>query len=150
MSGHGADRATSLVAFWVATVACLLPAPGAGQFDGPSSDEVRARETAFAKTMSDRDLDAFVSFIAPDAIFFNGNTPLRGRNAIVESWRRFFDGEVAPFSWSPDLVQVLESERLALSSGPVIAASGETTGRFISIWRKDDAGRWWIVFDKGS
>ncbi len=150
MGVHGAGRATSRIASLVTTVACLLPAPVAGQFDGPSSDEVRARETAFAKTMSDRDLDAFASFIAPDAIFFDGNTPLRGRDAIVESWRRFFHGEVAPFSWSPDLVQVLESERLALSSGPVMAASGETTGRFNSIWRKDDAGRWWIVFDKGS
>lgn len=150
MRAHNTGRTTPSVTSLVATVACLLPAPTVAQVDGPSADEVRAQEIAFAKTMSDRDLDAFLSFIAPEAVFFNGNRPLRGRDAIVEDWRRFFDGEVPPFSWSPDVVQVLESGHLALTSGPVVSPSGDTVGRFNSIWRKDEDGRWWVVFDKGS
>jgi ketosteroid isomerase-like protein len=88
-----------------------------GQVDG-SAAEVEAREIAFAKTMADRDLDAFLSFVSPEAVFFNGNDPLRGRDAIERGWARFFEGPDAPFSWHPDVVQVLESGRLALSSGP--------------------------------
>ncbi|MHC4822101.1 MAG: YybH family protein, partial [Planctomycetota bacterium] len=92
-----------------AMLAVTLPPPAAAQFDGPAADEVRAREIAFAKTMADRDLDAFLSFVAPDAVFFVGEQPLRGRDAVEEAWRGFFEGDEAPFSWSPDLVQVMDS-----------------------------------------
>lgn len=69
---------------------------------------------------------------------------------VARGWAGFFEGPDAPFSWYPDLVEVLESGRLALSSGPVIGASGEEVGRFNSIWRKDPDGQWRVVFDKGS
>lgn len=117
--------------------------------DGAAS-KVEARENAFAKTMADRDLEAFLSFISPEAIFFNGNEPLRGHDAINKAWSPFFEGDTAPFSWHPDVVEVLDSGRLAISSGPVVAASGEVVGRFNSIWRKDEDGQWRVVFDKGS
>ncbi|MBT8080048.1 MAG: DUF4440 domain-containing protein [Gammaproteobacteria bacterium] len=114
-------------------------------------DVVEAREIAFAKTMADRDLDAFATFISPEAVFFDGRQqPLRGRAAIVAAWARFFDGPVAPFAWHPDIVEPLESGELALSSGPVYAPDGEVTGRFNSVWRKDPDGTWRVVFDKGS
>lgn len=99
--------------------------------------------------MADRNLDAFASFISPEAIFFNGNEPLEGRDTIVTAWAPFFEGETAPFSWHPDVIAVLESGTLALSSGPVRAASGEEVARFNSIWRKDEDGQWRVVFDKG-
>jgi ketosteroid isomerase-like protein len=127
----------------------VAPSKAAGQFEGAAA-EVAAREIAFAKTMADRDLGAFSSFISPEAVFFTGNEPLRGREEIVRAWAPFFEGEAAPFSWHPDVVEVLESGRLALSSGPVRNASGEEAGRFNSIWRKDADGQWWVVFDKGS
>jgi ketosteroid isomerase-like protein len=120
-----------------------------GQVDGPAA-EVTAREIAFAKTMADRDLDAFLTFVSPEAIFFNGNEPIRGRDEIVQAWAPFFEGPAAPFSWHPDLVEVLESGRLAISSGPVRNPAGEEVGRFNSIWRRDADGQWRVVFDKGS
>jgi ketosteroid isomerase-like protein len=128
----------------------VTPLPLAAQFVGPDAEAVRARETAFAQTMADRDLEAFLSFIDPGAVFFNGNEALRGIAAVEEAWSPFFEGPTAPFSWSPDLVQVLESGDLALSSGPVMTPSGEEVGRFNSIWRKDADGVWRVVFDKGS
>lgn len=111
---------------------------------------VEAREIAFAKTMADRDFEAFLSFISPEAVFFAGERPLRGREEIGRAWAPFFEGPTAPFSWQPDVVAVLESGDLALSSGPVTAASGEPDGRFNSVWRRDGDGRWRVVFDKGS
>ena len=112
--------------------------------------EVEAREIGFAKSMADRDLEAFRSFIASDAIFFAGEQPIRGRDAVVEAWTPFFEGPEAPFSWHPDLVEVLDSGDLALSSGPVRNPAGEVVGRFNSIWRKHADGQWRVVFDKGS
>lgn len=111
--------------------------------------EVRARETAFAKTMADRDLAAFGLFIADEAVFF-GAQPLRGRMRVVAAWSRFFEGTAAPFSWAPDTVEVLASGTLALTSGPVTDADGKPAGRFNSIWRREADGVWRVVFDKGS
>ncbi len=127
----------------------VCPSAGRGQVEGAAA-EVEAREIAFAKTMAGRDLDAFLTFVSPEAIFFNGNEPLRGRDVIARGWAPFFEGAAAPFSWHPDVVEVLESGRLALSSGPVRGASGEEVGRFNSIWRKEADGQWRVVFDKGS
>jgi ketosteroid isomerase-like protein len=119
------------------------------QVDAAAS-EVEAREIAFAKTMADRDINAFLNFVSAEAVFFNGNEPQRGHDAVSQAWAPFFEGDTAPFSWHPDVIEVLESGRLALSSGPVRAASGEIVGRFNSIWRKDEDGQWRVVFDKGS
>lgn len=111
---------------------------------------VEAREIAFAKTMADRDLEAFLTFISPEVIFFNANEPLKGKAAVKVAWAGFFEGQKAPFSWHPDTVEVLESGQLAISSGPVYSPAGEVVGRFNSIWRKDADGEWRVVFDKGS
>ena len=127
----------------------ISAAPASGQ-SSDSAAEVEAREIAFAKTMADRDLDAFLSFVSPEAIFFNGDETFRGRDEISRNWAPFFEGATAPFSWHPDVVEVLESGRLALSSGPVRNQSGEKVGRYNSVWRKDSDGHWRVVFDRGS
>jgi ketosteroid isomerase-like protein len=110
---------------------------------------VEAREIGFAKTMADRDFEAFMTFLAEEAIFFAGEVPLRGKSAVGRAWAPFFEGPDPPFSWHPDLVEVLDSGDLAMSSGPVRDRSGEVVGRFNSIWRLEPDGQWHVVFDKG-
>ena len=112
-------------------------------------DVVRERESAFAQTMADRNLTAFADFVSEEALFFSGDELLRGREAIVAGWARFFEGEEAPFRWWPEQVEVLESGGLAHSSGPVVGPSGEQLGQFNSIWRLEEDGQWRVVFDKG-
>lgn len=111
--------------------------------------QVRAAETAFARSMADRDLEAFASHVAEDAVFFAGNGVLRGRVAVVAGWKPLYDGPKAPFSWKPDQVEVLDSGTLAHSSGPVLNPEGKQVGTFNSIWRREADGSWKIVFDKG-
>ena len=113
-------------------------------------DRLRAAETAFAATMAARDLDAFATFIADDAVFINGGKPLRGKAAIVEHWRRFYTGPRAPFSWKPEIVEVVASGRLGYSEGPVADPDGVVVARFASTWRLDAAGAWKVVFDNGT
>ena len=112
-------------------------------------DEVRGRETAFAKTMADRNLAAFTSFLSPEAVFVGATQTSRGRQEIALAWKRYFDGPQAPFSWRPETVEVLESGTLALTSGPVFDPQGQQIGTFNSTWRRDADGVWRIVFDKG-
>lgn len=111
--------------------------------------QVRAAETAFAKTMAARDHDAFASFVADEALFFSNPGVLRGKPAIAAGWKAFFDGARAPFSWEPETVEVLESGTLALTSGPVRDPEGKQIGTFNSIWRREADGGWKVVFDKG-
>jgi ketosteroid isomerase-like protein len=112
--------------------------------------QVMAAERAFAKTMADRDHAAFAALLSNEAIFFNGEEPIRGKDAVVAGWKPFYDGPDAPFSWEPDRVEVIESGTLALSTGPVRDPSGKIIGRFNSIWRREPSGAWRVVFDKGS
>ncbi|MDI6808318.1 MAG: DUF4440 domain-containing protein [Candidatus Eisenbacteria bacterium] len=111
--------------------------------------QVRATETAFAKTMAARDCSTFASFIADDALFFSRQSVLRGRAAVAAGWKQFFEGPKAPFSWEPEQVEVLDSGTLALSSGPVRDPQGKQIGTFNSIWRREADGRRKVVFDKG-
>jgi ketosteroid isomerase-like protein len=112
-------------------------------------EEVRLREQAFAKTMADRNVAAFASFLSDEAVFVGGAGVTRGPHDITAAWKRFFDGPQAPFSWRPETIEVLGSGNLALSSGPVLDPQGMQIGTFNSTWRRDADGVWRIVFDKG-
>lgn len=111
-------------------------------------EQVRAAETAFARSMAERDLAAFSSFLAEDAIFL-GNSLLRGREAVTAGWKGFFEGPKAPFSWVPERVAVVATGALALSTGPVYDPAGRRIGTFNSTWRREADGRWKIVLDIG-
>jgi ketosteroid isomerase-like protein len=120
-----------------------------GQGTEQLAAQVREAETAFAATMASRDHAAFGEFVAEEAIFLGRSGPLRGKGAVLEGWRPLFDGAAAPFSWRPDVVEVLASGTLALTSGSVWDPAGKQIGTFNSIWRLEADGRWRVIFDKG-
>ena len=112
--------------------------------------EVADVERAFAKSMADRDFDAFSQFIGKDAVFYSGPQQiLRGKDEVTSAWKSLFESEEAPFSWKPETVIALPSGDLALSTGPVMAPDGQISVYYTSTWRKDEAGEWKIIFDKG-
>ena len=111
--------------------------------------QVADTERGFAKSMADRSHAAFMSYLSDEAIFFTGPVPLRGKQAVADAWKRFYEKPEAPFSWEPEKVQVLESGTLAISSGPVRDPAGKHFATFSSIWRLEAPGVWRIIFDKG-
>ena len=121
--------------------------------DGPSNAELaaelRATEEAFARTMADRDHEAFVSFVAAEAVFFGQRGEIRGREAVAAAWKPLYEGAEAPFSWKPEVATVLDSGNLGLTSGPVLAPDGRRIGTFTSVWRREPDGSWKIIFDRG-
>lgn len=140
---------------WLSVLACASTLGMTVQAQAPSAveaarTEVWAAERAFARSMAERDFAAFGRWIADDTLFFGGRSVLRGKAAVLEGWKAFFDGPSAPFSWEPDQVEVLASGQLALSTGPVRNPQGEPIARFNSIWQRQGDGRWLVIFDKGS
>ncbi|HEX8617260.1 MAG TPA: DUF4440 domain-containing protein, partial [Thermoanaerobaculia bacterium] len=110
-------------------------------------DDVRQTEIAFAKAFADRDKTKFFSFVADDATFLSETATLRGKEAIVAAWSRYFSRPQAPFAWGPDRVSVSSDGTTGLSSGPVYLPNGMHVGSFVSTWRKQADGTWKIVFD---
>jgi ketosteroid isomerase-like protein len=127
----------------------LLAAPTfAAESLAELAGQVRATEIAFAKTLADRDVQAFRKMIAPDVIWL-ADEPLRGPDQVLTRWRKYFDGPKAPFSWAPEIVEVQVGGKLALSTGPVLDPAGKRVATFTSIWRREANGEWKIIFDRG-
>lgn len=132
---------------------CLLVASNAS---ANPADDVRCREIGFSKSAEARNIEAFRSFIDADARFAN-NSVLRGVDAVAEAWAAFFAADGPSIKWRPQIVEVLENGKLALSRGPyrVIGTDSdgnavENWGTFNSVWRLHDDGQWRVVFDAGS
>ena len=141
---------TSITMRWGLFAALLcVAAPVSAQTNAEFKEQVRQTEIAFAKTMADRDPAAFASFLAAETVFMSGGRATRGAQQVAERWKAFFQGAQAPFSWVPEFVEVLDSGRLAMSSGPVRDPSGKRTGTFNSVWRRESDGKWKIVLDNG-
>jgi len=144
MRGTGLFLATFL-SFNLSSVAFSQPVP---------TDELKLQvvqtETAFAKSMADRNFSVFTGFLSDEAVFFSATKVLHGKDEIAGAWKPLFEAPAASFSWTSGQVEVLKSGTLALSTGPVYGATGKVIGSFTSIWRLDAPGVWHIVFDKGN
>ena len=120
------------------------------------SDDVRCREIAFSQSVEQQDISAFESFIDADARFVGGSVN-RGPAEVTKAWSVFFSEDGPKIIWRPQIIEVLEDGKLALSRGPYKMTSkdadGETIeqwGTFNSIWRKQADGVWKVVFDAGN
>jgi len=148
MKSHALQTAIVIVALSLTLAVRAEEAPGSESLDD-LTEQVRAAETAFARTMADRDIEAFTRFLADEAVFFDGQNALKGKAAVVAGWRPLFAGDNVPFSWAPEVVVVLPSGTLAHSSGPVLTPDGKKVAVFNSVWRREVDGTWKVVFDKG-
>jgi ketosteroid isomerase-like protein len=127
---------------WTLSLAAQVPAAALRR-------QVFVAESSFAASMAQRNLEAFASFVSSEAVFFGDTAAMRGKRAVIEGWRPFFEAPTAPFSWKPDQIEVLPSGNLAISNGPVFDPAGKRVGSFSSIWRREPDGSWQIIFDKG-
>ena len=119
-------------------------------------DEVRCREIGFSQAAEEQDMAAFRSFIDADARFVS-NSVLRGVDDIAAAWSVFFDEDSPSIKWRPQVVEVLDDGKLALSRGPYRVTTKDADGNLVeqwgtfnSIWRLHDDGLWRVVFDAGS
>jgi hypothetical protein len=106
--------------------------------------QVRAAETAFAKSMADRNAAAFASLIADEAVFFGGKGDARqGRGRRMEAVLR----RPGRAFREPAEVEVLASGTLGFTSGPVYDPQGGRIGTFnpCGSGRSMARGRWCLT-----
>ena len=102
---------------------------------------VWAREATFAK-----------------AVFVDGDgSYIRGREAVVASWRPIIAGQKVRLVWHPAAVALTGNGTTAISRGPYVLESLRpdakqrfSKGAFQSIWVRDDDGVWRVAVDGGT
>lgn len=136
-------------------IACLL-SPVCGVAAADLAEDVRCREISFSQSVEQKDMAAFRSHLDADARFVSSGI-LRGVEQIAAGWSVFFTTGLPAIKWRPQVVEVLDNGKLALSRGLYISTSKNAEGdkvinwgTFNSVWRLNDDGQWRVVFDAGS
>jgi ketosteroid isomerase-like protein len=145
----------SLASVLFASLAALVDAaPGADRT--ALVEQVRAAEIAFAKSVLDGKPEVFASFLDPETVFVSGATVTRGKAAVLDSWKGFFEPQRPYFEWHPEVVELTADGTLGLSRGPWVLRAKDKEGKeverkgvFNSVWRLQPDGSWKVIFDAG-
>jgi ketosteroid isomerase-like protein len=113
-------------------------------------------EARFAKDVLERGGAAFADWIAEDGVELgNGQAPVVGKVAIAKS--SAWDPKVYQLTWTPTDATMGPSGDIGYTWGHFEGHSKDangnsvtTTGRYITIWRKEPDGKWKVVLDAGA
>ena len=117
--------------------------------------EMMKADRDFNQTAADRDLKAFLSFVADNAKFDSAEG--LGKNAVAKAWTPFFEPNGPTISWAPTKAEALVAgdvgytvgtwERHSKSAAGIAVV---TRGEYLTVWRKQKDGIWRVEFDTGS
>lgn len=113
-------------------------------------------EARFAKDVLARGGAAFADWFADDGVALgNGQAPVVGKVAIAKS--AAWDPKVYQLTWTPTDATMGPSGDVGYTWGHFEGHSKDangnpvtTTGRYITIWRKQPDGNWKVVLDAGA
>jgi ketosteroid isomerase-like protein len=113
-------------------------------------------DAKFAKDVLARGGAAFADWFAPDGVALNnGQAPLEGVVAIAKSAN--WDPTVYQLTWTPTDAQMGPSGDMGYTWGHFEGHSKDaagnpvvTSGRYITVWRKEKDGSWKVVLDAGA
>ena len=119
----------------------------------PTLDELRSADAAWAKAAETRDLEAYLSFFAPDALLLWPDRP----RVEPKDARTALSGLASPtyhLTWKLTHADVAESGELGYTSGryeqAFTAKDGirmREQGKCTIIWRRQADGKWRSVVD---
>ncbi len=128
----------------------------AAQGAKPEAAIVTADEN-FNKAVAEKNRATFLSFIADNAVFVGEESEMRGRDAIMKGWDAFFQKDGPTLEWQPTGAEVLVGGDVGHTVGRWVrrarGADGrtvQTTGQYLTVWRKQRDGVWKVVYDIGS
>src|ERR1035438_7255696 len=113
-------------------------------------------EARFAKDVLERGGTAFADWFAEDGVALgNGQAPVVGRVAIAKS--AAWDPKVYQLTWTPTDATMGRSGDVGYTCGHFEGHSKDangnpvnTSGRYITMWRREPDGKWKVVLDAGS
>ena len=157
----------------VGTVICASPLAASGQVLEPQPQSTTPNpladptmkpgkmllfdlEARFAKDVAARGGAAFADWFADDGVALgNGAPPQHGKVAITRSAN--WSPQVYQLSWTPTDAMMGPSGDMGYTWGHFEGHSKDangnpitTTGRYITVWRRQPDGNWKVVLDAGS
>jgi len=113
-------------------------------------------EARFAKDVLERGGAGFASWFADDAVALgNGEAPLIGKVAIAKS--ATWSAKVYQLTWTPTDALMGPSGDMGYTWGHFEGKSKDangnpvlTSGRYMTVWRKQPDGSWKVVLDAGA
>jgi ketosteroid isomerase-like protein len=115
---------------------------------------LRGADAAFARSVSDRDEEAFRGFLAEEAIFVGARGLLQGRETVVARWRRFLDKDGPSLRWAPTGADGAASGDLGWTVGNARYEGKDAAGkplvddsRYLTVWARRPGGPWQVVMD---
>ena len=153
----------SILAWLLAPSTLAQPAPSSPPPAPPpavlsaAECEVWARELSFARSVADRDAEAFAAHLHEDAVFGVSRPGVtRGRAAITAEWAGLIAGTRVRLSWYPTHTAIGGVSDIAWSSGPALYEAVDPAdpvqhriGAFTSVWHRGSDGVWRVLFDDG-
>lgn len=98
--------------------------------------------------------EAFAFFAADSAVIKRGESIIKGKKAIFESYNKPNSNTNIKLLWAPDFVDVSSSGDLAYTYGKYTYTYTDTTGTeqefngiFHTVWKRQANGKWKYVFD---
>ena len=149
------NRLATMLTF-VFSMSCQASAPPPGPTADPS--ELMTADRAFVKATTDKGVDGWVEYFAPDGAMLPAGQPIvRGRNAIRDLMSPAFESEDFRLLWEPTEADIAASGDLGYTIGlyerTVTGPDGAqqtTVGKYVSIWKRQEDGTWKVVVDLGT
>jgi ketosteroid isomerase-like protein len=136
-------------ALWAAAV--LVAAPPAYSKVVDTRDTLWNADEQLSAVTAARGLDGYLSFLADNAALLTGDRPvLIGKSAIREYAQTLFAGPGGSMVWTPLKAEVASSGDLGYTWGTyqskgAAGKSGERSGKYSSIWKRQAGGGWLVV-----
>ena len=113
--------------------------------------ELEAIDVAWDAAVAARDEAAFLSRVAPDSVFAGGALQV-GRDAIRKGWARYLTPGGPTLRWKPTGSGMAASGDLGWTVGEASYAWKEkgvapSPVRYVTVWAKDEQGRFLAVLD---
>ena len=113
-------------------------------------------DTAFARNVAERGVEAWVEAFAPDGVMLPAGSPQVPREKIGELMQRLGDPRkekpALRVEWWPKLAAVSADGTLGYTIGNSVAHTpeGDRQGKYVTIWRRQPDGAWKAVLDIGN
>jgi ketosteroid isomerase-like protein len=122
---------------------------------GAQETAIRQADLAWSKAMTDKQLDATVSYYAEEASIFPPNAPTAtGKNAIRNVWALFFAMPGFLVTCHPVKIEASRSGDIGYTQGPYDLAFSDARGntvkdrgKYLAVWKKQSDGAWRVVAD---
>jgi uncharacterized protein (TIGR02246 family) len=149
---------SSLVIIGLA-LACQQPPPPSPP-DTRAADEraIREADAAWAKAAAAKDVEAYLSFFADDALVLLANGPiLTGKESIRKSASEMMATPGFAMSWQPTKAEASRGGDLAYTVGTYQSTLNDAKGKpvtdrgkYLTVWKKQPDGKWKAVADMGN